>query len=266
MFIHNLDPVIINFGILSIRWYSLAYIFGILIGWWYGNKIILKKFDAERAKTDVKIFDELITYIIISIVIGGRVGYVLFYQTNLFFLKPLYILEIWNGGMSFHGGLLGIIISIFFFCKINKISFYYLSDLVSIVAPIGLFFGRIANFINTELIGRPTEFYISVIYPSIDNIPRHPSQLYEAFFEGIVLFIILIFYFFKTKKNNNHGIISGLFLSIYSFFRFFIEFLREPDLHLGLFFNFISMGQLLSVPIFIFGIILITYNGYKKSN
>ena len=168
--------------------------------------------------------------------------------------------------MSFHGGLIGIIVSTYFFCKINDIDFFYLSDLVSIVAPIGLFLGRIANFINTELIGKPTDFFISVIYPTIDNLPRHPSQLYEALFEGLVLFIILISYFFKNNKKIKNGFITGLFLVLYSFFRFIIEYMREPDLHLGLFFNFISMGQILSIPLFILGIILLRKNEYRKTN
>ena len=257
----SINPIIVSLGFIDIRWYSLAYIFAFIFG-----SILIKKINKSSYNllSDNEI-DRFFIWAVIGVIVGGRIGYVLFYQTALFFSKPYYLLEIWNGGMSFHGGLIGIILAMYFFSIKNNKRFFYLSDLVSLVAPIGLFFGRIANFINTELIGRPTEFYISVIYPTIDNIPRHPSQLYEAFFEGIVLFIILIFYFFKTKKNNSHGIISGLFLSIYSFFRFFIEFLREPDLHLGLFFNFISMGQLLSVPIFIFGILIIQNVKQKKN-
>ena len=161
---------------------------------------------------------------------------------------------------------MGIIISTFIFAKINGKSFFYLSDLVSIVAPIGLFFRRIANFINTELIGRPTDFYISIIYPSIDNIPRHPSQIYEALLEGITLFLILLTYFYRIKIYKIYGAISGLFLIFYSIFRFLIEFLREPDGHLGLLFEFISMGQILCIPYFIFGIILIKYNGNRRAN
>ena len=255
-----IDPIIFSLGIIDIRWYSLAYIIGIL----FGISLIkrLNKFNGNLIPD--KVIDSFLIWAVIGIIVGGRVGYVLFYQTKLFLNNPFYVFEIWNGGMSFHGGLLGVIFSIYFFSRYKKISFLYLSDLVSVVAPIGLFLGRIANFINTELIGRPTEFYISVIYPSIDNIPRHPSQLYEAFFEGFILFIILIANFYRNIKTKNFGVLSGIFLLNYGIFRFFIEYLREPDAHLGLFFNFITMGQLLCLPLLFFGILLIYYNAKEK--
>ena len=255
-----IDPVIFSLGIIDIRWYSLAYIIGILLGVSLIKR--LNKFNGNLIPD--KIIDSFLIWAVIGIIVGGRVGYVLFYQTKLFLNNPFYVFEIWNGGMSFHGGLLGVIFSIYFFSRYKKISFLYLSDLVSVVAPIGLFLGRIANFINTELIGRPTEFYISVIYPSIDNIPRHPSQLYEAFFEGFILFIILIANFYRNIKTKNFGVLSGIFLLNYGIFRFFIEYLREPDAHLGLFFNFITMGQLLCLPLLFFGILLIYYNAKEK--
>tara|TARA_B100002051_G_scaffold261641_1_gene283379 strand:- start:232 stop:1026 length:795 start_codon:yes stop_codon:yes gene_type:complete len=258
----SIDPVIISFGFVDIRWYSLAYILGLIIG-----LVIMKRLNKfSNNFIDPKHLDNFFVWAVIGIIIGGRIGYVLFYQFNLFIINPLYIIEIWNGGMSFHGGLIGIIVSIYLFSKINRINFFYLSDLVSIVAPIGIFFGRIANFINTELIGKPTDFYISVIYPSIDDIPRHPSQLYEAMFEGLILFIFLMTFFYKTKDFLKHGIISGLFLCCYSFFRFMIEFIREPDIQIGLLFNFISMGQLLCVPVFIIGFIIIQYHASRKNN
>ena len=254
----SIDPVILSISFIDVRWYSLAYIFGLIFGLY-----LIKKLNKIKGNIiSVNELDNFFLWAVLGIIIGGRIGYVFFYQTKLFIDNPLYIFEIWNGGMSFHGGLAGISLSIYIFTKIKNIEFLYLSDLVSVVAPIGLFFGRIANFINTELIGKPTDFFISVIYPSIDNQPRHPSQLYEAFFEGLILFIILYFYFFKSK---NTGLISGMFLILYSLFRFLIEFLREPDSHLGLFFNFISMGQILCIPISIFGITLIFYNVYKRN-
>ena len=258
----SIDPVIFSLSFIEIRWYSLAYIVGLLLG-----LLIMKRLNRIKNNliSDNKL-DSFFIWAVFGVVIGGRIGYVIFYQTNVFITKPTYIFEIWNGGMSFHGGLFGIIISSYIFSKINEIKFLYLSDMISVVAPIGLFLGRIANFINTELIGRPTDFYITVIYPSIDNIPRHPTQLYEAFFEGILLFIILFYYFIKKSNLYNYGHVSGLFLCLYGFFRFLIEYLREPDAHLGLFFNFISMGQILSIPIFIFGIFLIYNNGYRKRN
>tara|TARA_B100000886_G_scaffold320074_1_gene261272 strand:- start:197 stop:991 length:795 start_codon:yes stop_codon:yes gene_type:complete len=249
----SIDPVILSISFLELRWYSLAYILGIIIGFF-----IIKRLNVIKGSLiSVKQLDSFFVWAVLGIILGGRFGYVLFYQINVFYNNPIYLIEIWNGGMSFHGGLLGVIISTFIFCRNNNLKFYYVADFVALVAPIGLFFGRIANFINTELIGRPTNFFISVIYPEIDSIPRHPSQIYEALFEGLFLFIILIIIFFKNKNSKNFGLISGLFLIFYSISRFFIEFLREPDSHLGLFFNFITLGQILSIPFLLFGIFII---------
>ena len=239
-----------SLGFIDIRWYSLAYIFAFILG-----SVIIKRLnsDSYRLISDDKI-DKFFIWAIIGVILGGRIGYVLFYQTNLFFTKPTYILEIWNGGMSFHGGLIGMILSIYLFSLKYKIQFFYLSDLVSLVAPIGLFLGRISNFINTELYGKVTDFPLAIIYPLVDNNPRHPSQLYEAFFEGIILFLILLFYFSKKPKKYIIGTISGLFLIFYSIFRFLIEYLREPDYHLGLIFYYFSMGQLLCIPFLLAGL------------
>ena len=187
MYTHNLDPILFNFGIIAIRWYSLAYIFGILIGWWLGKKIILEKLKIIKLKFDIKEFDDLITYLIISILLGGRIGYVIFYNPKYYIVNPLEILMIWEGGMSFHGALLGIIFGTYYFTKIRKISTLFLLDIIACVAPIGIFFGRIANFINSELVGKITGVSWSVIFPKVDLMPRHPSQLYEAFLEGFVL-------------------------------------------------------------------------------
>ena len=242
-----------SLGFIDIRWYSLAYIFAFILG-----SVIIKRLNSGsyRLISDDKI-DKFFIWAIIGVILGGRIGYVLFYQTNLFFTKPTYILKIWNGGMSFHGGLIGMILSIYLFSLKYKIQFFYLSDLVSLVAPIGLFLGRISNFINTELYGRVTDFPLAIIYPLIDNNPRHPSQLYEAFFEGIILFIILLFYFSNKRKKYIIGNISGLFLIFYSIFRFLIEYLREPDYHLGLVFYYFSMGQLLCIPFLLAGIFIL---------
>ncbi len=249
----SIDPIFISLGFIDIRWYSLAYIFAFIIG-----SAIIKKLNNSSYKliSDVEI-DKFFIWAIVGVILGGRIGYVLFYQTNLFFTKPSYILEIWNGGMSFHGGLTGMIFSIYFFSKKYKISFFYLSDLVSLVAPIGLFLGRISNFINTELYGRATDFPFAIIYPEIDDNPRHPSQLYEAFFEGIVLYLILFLYFNKKPKDYLIGSISGFFLIFYSIFRFVIEYLREPDYQLGLVFYIFSMGQLLCIPFLLAGILIL---------
>ncbi|SVA85725.1 uncharacterized protein METZ01_LOCUS138579 [marine metagenome] len=252
----SIDPVILSLGIFDIRWYSLAYIAGFIIG-----SIIIKYLNKKLLNIlSNKQIDSFFIWSILGVIIGGRVGYVLFYQTSYLFINPIYILKIWTGGMSFHGGLIGIIISMYLFCKKNNIQFFYLSDLVSIVAPIGLFFGRIANFINNELYGKITNFPFAMIYPEIDLQPRHPSQLYEAFLEGIILFVILLTYFNKTKSDPTIGKISGLFLILYGTFRILIEFLREPDSHIGLIFNIASMGQILSIPLIIIGVIF-----FKKS-
>ena len=204
MFINNFDPVAIEFFSLEIRWYSLSYIFGILFGW-----IIGKKFFISDPRINEK-FDDFITFVILSIIIGGRLGYVIFYNSNYFFNNPIDIIKIWEGGMSFHGGLIGVIIaSIWFSKKNNQNSFDYL-DVVSLVAPIGIFFGRISNFINSELYGIETNLPWGVKFLKIDDLYRHPSQLYEAIFEGLILFLIL-FYFYRKKPNKESGFISGIF-------------------------------------------------------
>ena len=248
----SIHPIILSIGFLDIRWYSLAYIFAFIFG-----SILIKKLNKRLQNTlSDKLIDSFFIWAVVGVIIGGRIGYVFFYQLNLFLSDPFYILEVWQGGMSFHGGLIGMITSIYIFSIFKKIQFFYLSDLVSLAAPFGLFFGRIANFINTELYGRVTDFPFAIIYPSIDYNPRHPSQLYEALFEGIILFIILIIYFNRNRKRYIIGNISGLFLIFYSLFRFLIEFLREPDYQLGLLYIYFSMGQLLSIPLFIAGLFI----------
>ena len=259
MYTHNLDPVLFDFGFLVIRWYSLAYIFGILIGWWLGKKIILKRFQAANFNFDIKEFDNLITYIIISMLLGGRIGYVLFYNFGYYVLNPFDILKIWEGGMSFHGALIGIILGTYWFSLKKNIATFFLLDIVSFVAPIGIFFGRIANFINGELFGKTTDVFWGVIFPNIDNNIRHPSQLYEAFFEGVVLFIIMNLVLFR--KNYKTGTCSYMFLIFYGIFRIFSEFFREPDSQVGFIFGHISMGMLLSIFMIFAGTIL-----YLKKN
>lgn len=256
-----IDEIAFEFGPLAIRWYAIAYLVGILFAMFLMNR------EAKKDSTSFETEDvaKLTNNCVIGIIIGGRLGFVLFYNLDFYLSSPLEILKVWNGGMSFHGGLVGIIISIYIFTKINNINFFYLSDLVSIAAPIGLLFGRIANFINTELIGRPTEFFISVIYPSVDNLPRHPSQLYEAFFEGIILFFILLI-FYQKGYIKIKGFLSSLFLIFYSVFRFVIEFFRAPDEQIGYLFFKLSMGQLISFLFFSIGLYLlfVKYEFKKK--
>ncbi|MDA9731008.1 prolipoprotein diacylglyceryl transferase [Candidatus Pelagibacter sp.] len=250
MFINNFDPVAIQIFSLEIRWYSIAYIIGILIGWYLSKKYFISKREIREK------FDDYLTYVILSIIIGGRLGYVLFYNFGYYLSYPLDILKIWQGGMSFHGGLLGIIfITVWFSKKNNHNPFHYL-DIISIVAPIGIFFGRISNFINSELYGTVTSVPWGVKFAQIDNLYRHPSQLYEAIFEGLVLFLILLI-FKKRNFLDLPGVISGIFLALYSFFRFFIEFFRVPDEQLGFIIFNLTMGQIISFIFFIVGIYLI---------
>ena len=260
MFINNFDPVAIQFFSLEIRWYSLAYITGIILGWSLSKKIFISK-----AKLKEK-FDDFITYLIIGIIIGGRLGYVFFYNLSYYSNNLFDVFKIWQGGMSFHGGLIGVIIvSIFFAKKNNQNPFNYL-DIVSIVAPIGIFFGRIANFINSELYGIETNLPWAVKFIQIDDLYRHPSQLYEAIFEGIILFIILI-YFRNKGFMKIPGFISGIFLISYSVFRFIIEFFRVPDQQLGYLFLNLTMGQIISFLFFIIGIYLVfTKHENKKES
>ena len=248
MFINNFDPVALEIFSLEIRWYSLAYIFGILVGWILSKKLFIQNIKIKKN------FDDFLTYIIIGIIFGGRLGYIFIYNLNYYLNNPLDIFKIWQGGMSFHGGLIGIILaSIIFAKKNNQNAFLYL-DIVALVAPIGIFFGRIANFINSELYGTITNAPWAVIFIQIDNFPRHPSQLYEALLEGIFLFLLLIY--FKNKFLNKPGVISALFLIFYSTFRFFVEFYREPDEQLGYIFFNLSMGQVISLIFALSGILL----------
>ena len=254
MYIHNLNPVLINFGFFEIRWYSLAYIFGILIGWWVAKKIIDFKIRKKIVFFDVNFFDDLISYIIISIILGGRIGYIVFYNFSYYFNNPIDIFKIWEGGMSFHGALLGVIIGTYFFSKKINVNTFFFLDIIAIVAPIGIFFGRMANFINGELYGKPSNFLFTVIFPKIDMMPRHPSQIYEAFLEGIVLFSILISLTFK--KNIRIGVCSSLFMILYGFFRILAEQFREPDIQIGYFFNLFSMGSALSFVMILSGVFI----------
>ena len=255
MYTHDLNPVLVDFGIIAIRWYSLAYIFGIIIGWWFGKKIISHVLKNNSHKFKLEDFDDLIGYLIISIIIGGRIGYVIFYNFEYYISNPLEIVKVWEGGMSFHGALIGIIIATYLFSKKKGVSTFFLLDIIACVAPIGIFFGRIANFINGELVGKVTNVSWSVIFPLIDSLPRHPSQLYEAILEGIILFLILNILIFKKKYKV--GISSCLFLIFYGIFRITSEIFREPDTQIGYIFDLFSMGTLLSVFMVLSGLIIL---------
>ena len=250
MLTNNFDPVAFSIFSLNFRWYSLAYIFGIIIGWILAKKYLLKNDEI------LKKFDDYITFLIIGIILGGRLGYVIFYNLDYYKNNILEIFFIWQGGMSFHGGIIGILISSYFFAIKNKTNIFKYLDVVALVAPVGIFFGRVANFINSELYGHETIMPWAVQFVQIDKLYRHPSQLYEALLEGLLLFLILL-YFRNKNYLEKTGIMSALFLIFYSLFRFFVEFFRVPDEHLGYLIFELSMGQIISIIFFIFGIILI---------
>ncbi len=254
MFINNFDPVAIQIFSLEIRWYSLSYIFGIILGWIYCKKII-------KDKNISILFDDLISYLIIGIILGGRLGYVLLYNPNYYLNNLIEIPMIWQGGMSFHGGLIGVIVATIIFSKKNNINKYIFLDLISASAPIGIFLVRVSNFLNSELYGRETNVPWSVIFLKIDNLSRHPSQLYEAILEGIFLFIIFLL-FIKKNYLSRPGLISSLFLIFYSLLRFFVEFYRAPDEQIGFLLFNITMGQFISLIFFSFGLYLYS----KKKN
>jgi len=254
MFTNNFDPVAFQIFTLEIRWYSLAYIAGILIGWFLSKKIFISN---EKIREN---FDDYLTYLILGIIIGGRLGYVFFYNFGYYSQNLNEIIMIWQGGMSFHGGLLGVILATFLFAKKNNHNPFEYLDIVALVSPIGIFFGRIANYINSELYGIETKMPWAVKFTKVDDLFRHPSQLYEAALEGLILFIILLYFRYKGFLKIP-GTISGIFLTFYSFFRFIVEFFRVPDEQLGyLFFN-LTMGQIISLIFFIIGIYLI----FKKN-
>ena len=259
MFINNFDPVALEIFSLEIRWYSLAYIFGILLGWGLSKRIFITDFELKEK------FDDFITYLILGIIIGGRLGYILFYNPVYYLNNITSIFKIWEGGMSFHGGLIGIIFATLWFASKNYQNPFKYLDIVSIVAPIGIFFGRVANFINSELYGTETDLPWSVIFIQVDQVSRHPSQLYEAVFEGIFLFIILI-YFKNRGFLKSPGLISGLFLIFYSIFRFTIEFFRVPDEQLGYLFFDLTMGQIISSLFLLIGcyLTIIKYEAKTK--
>lgn len=251
-----IDPIAISLGPVDIRWYALAYMIGFIGGW--RLSIHLAKWNAARNEFPTPMqMDDIIIWIVVGVILGGRLGYVLFYNFDFYSENPELILQIWNGGMSFHGGLAGALLAIYAYGKKHSIPFLRIADIAAIVTPIGLFFGRIANFINAELIGRPTDVPWAFIFPSTDGQPRHPSQLYEALAEGLILFIILMLVARNNTLRAAYGFIGGLFLSLYALFRFCIEFTREPDPQIGLYFDLLSQGQILCIPMFIAGEALI---------
>jgi phosphatidylglycerol:prolipoprotein diacylglycerol transferase len=248
----GLSPVALDLGILQIRWYSLAYIAGILIGWWY----LLKLIDRPGAPMARRHADDLVFYATLGILIGGRLAYVLFYQPQIL-RHPIDVLKLWEGGMSFHGGVIGVSLGIILLARKNGLNWLRIHDYVACCVPFGLFFGRLANFVNGELWGRPTDVPWAVIFPRAGDLPRHPSQLYEAGLEGIALFALLWFLFWKTDARYQPGKLVGTFLVGYGLSRFSLEWFREPDAGLEHLSWGLTMGQTLTVPMLIGGAWLI---------
>lgn len=250
-----IDPIIFSIGPVALRWYGMMYLIGFLGAMFIANKAADKS-GGEWTRDQVS---DLLFYGFLGVILGGRVGYVLFYQFDYFLAEPLYLFKIWAGGMSFHGGLLGVIAAVYIFARKTNKSFLTVGDFVVPLVPIGLGMGRLGNFINAELWGRQTDVPWAMVFPTDSlQLPRHPSQLYEFFLEGVVLFVILTV---VTRKPRNLGLASGIFLIGYGVFRTIIEFFREPDAHLGLYFSFISKGQILSIPMILAGMLII-YLGY----
>jgi len=254
-----INPVLIHLGPLAVRWYALAYIVGILAGWAYARTIIASKrlWDGPAPLTAVD-FDDFVIWITLGIILGGRIGYVLFYNLPLFAAHPVQIFELWNGGMSFHGGFLGCMVAIVLFALKRKIPILSLGDVTAAVAPIGLFLGRIANFINGELWGRPTDVPWAMIFPNGGPVPRHPSQLYEAALEGVVLFVVLNV-LVRLGALKRPGVVTGAFALGYGIARIVCEFFREPDPQLGFLWGGLTMGMLLCIPLMLAGIAILAY-------
>lgn len=256
----QISPILVQIGPVAIRWYALAYLFGILIGWWL-LKRICKKQNFSLTQNQL---EDLVFYITLGIILGGRLGYVLFYGENIFH-NWFEVFEIWKGGMSFHGGAIGVIVALFCFAKRYKFAFFKLSDIVVLVVPVGLFLGRLANFVNDELWGRVTDVPWAVRFPSGGFLPRHPSQLYEAFFEGIFLFCLLNCLWRVRWVRVHTGFVSGVFALFYGICRISMEQFREPDAHMGFFFTYFTMGQLLSIPFIVVGLWAMFYAWRKKA-
>ena len=244
-----IDPVLLQIGPFAIRWYALAYIAGIVLGWRLARRLVVL---APKVATPEQV-DDFVTWVTLGIILGGRFGYVIFYRPDIFLRAPWEILYLWQGGMSFHGGALGVILALFFFTRRQGLDWVAFSDRVVCVVPIGIFLGRLANFINGELWGRVSDVPWAMIFPGAGPDPRHPSQLYQAGLEGLCLFILLMVLVYRPSVRARIGVLSGVFLAGYGVARFIGEFFRQPDAHLGFLFAGATMGQLLSLPMIAVG-------------
>jgi len=253
----KIDPVLISIGPFAVRWYALAYIVGIIAGWFYARAIVAsQRLWGGPAPLTVLDFDDFVIWITLGIIIGGRTGYVLFYNLPLFAAHPLQIFELWNGGMSFHGGVVGCAVAVVLFAWRRHIPMLSLGDVTAAAAPIGLALGRIANFINGELWGRPTDVAWAMVFPNAGPLPRHPSQLYEAALEGVVLFVVLGL-LLRAGALKRPGLVTGVFAVGYGIARIACEFFREPDAQLGFLWGGLTMGMLLCIPLILCGVVLL---------
>jgi phosphatidylglycerol---prolipoprotein diacylglyceryl transferase len=251
------DPVLVQIGPFAVRWYALAYILGILLGWVYA-RALLRSETVWGGPAPIKVidFDDFVLWVTLGIILGGRIGYVLFYNPGYFTEHPAEVFQLWKGGMSFHGGFLGCVVAVVAFARLRGLSILTIGDLTCAVAPIGIFLGRIANFINSELWGRPSEAPWAMFFPNAGPLPRHPSQLYEATLEGLVLFLVLA-YMIRAGALKRPGLITGSFALGYGLTRAFCELFREPDAQLGFLWGRLTMGMLLSVPLMLAGLAFI---------
>lgn len=257
----DIDPIALEIGPLAIRWYSLAYVVGLLAGWRYCRWLAGRSLGTVTPEA----LDDFLFWATLGVVLGGRFGYVLFYKAGFYLENPLQILYVWQGGMSFHGGLLGVVAAMVLFALRRGIPLLHLTDIIAAAAPIGLLLGRLANFINGELYGRPTDFGLAVVFPTDPfGLPRHPSQLYEAGLEGVLLFLLL-FALVWAKGLTRPGLFSGVFLAGYALARMTVELVREPDAHLGFLFGSATMGQLLSLPMLLGGLGLIAWGALRQA-
>ncbi|MFA5041473.1 MAG: prolipoprotein diacylglyceryl transferase [Bdellovibrionales bacterium] len=255
----DIDPIAFSLGPLAVRWYALAYLVGLIAGWRWCMVMARQK----GSKLKPEYFDEFLSWAVVGIILGGRLGYVLFYNFGQYWDQPLEALKIWHGGMSFHGGMIGVIAAAYVFTRIKKIPFFAFTDLLACVTPIGLGLGRLANFINGELFGRETGLPWGIVFPRGGSMPRHPSQLYEAATEGLLLLLVMIWLSRQKKIRKRIGYMSGVFLTMYGVMRFGIEFFREPDSQLGFLFAGATMGQWLCIPMIIAGIAIVVWSGRR---
>ncbi len=253
-----IDPVLLQMGPIAIRWYALAYIVGILIGWWYARRLVANPalWGPKGSPIAPRQIGDFVVWLTIGVVVGGRLGYVLVYDFRHFFNEPLSIFALWEGGMSFHGGFAGTIVAMLLFARRAKVPLLSLADIVAAAAPIGLLLGRLANFVNGELFGRMSDVPWAMVFPNGGLLPRHPSQLYEAALEGIVLFIVLRLLIVAGGKLQTPGFVGGAFIAFYGCARVVGEIFREPEIHFG----FLTMGMILSIPMIVAGIWLMRWS------